>query len=247
MAYLDTLGELILIFSLLAFVINLNKTNSFESPYRLYLTLGLLFIVITASFGAVRFAGVDQIIPIHDYLSLLSTKVAMVIYVFSLPMVILSCKSNDAIFNSDMSSSTTEKEELTGNQNAPVSTKLEYLNGHFSEQGIVKIAKFVMVLLLTFNILTVSFSIETNKLITDASIILGFVLFALVAKEKGLVFLSIVTLLLVPASTRLHISDDLSMAIFHLLLAIHFLLINRVFTLEQSQPSFNEVSEQNRL
>lgn len=247
MAYLDTLGELVLILSLLAFVINLNKTNSFESPYRLYLTLGLLFIVITASFGAVRFAGIDQIIPIHDYLSLLSTKVAMVIYVFSLPMVILSCKSNGTSFKFNRSSPTTEKEDLDVNKNAAVSTKLEFLNGHFWEQGIVKIAKFVMVFLLTFNILTVSFSIETNKLITDASIILGFILFSLVAKEKGLVYLSIITLLLVPASTTLHLSDDLSMAIFHLLLAIHFLIINRVFTLEQSQPSFNEVGGQNRL
>ncbi|MDA8622142.1 hypothetical protein N9L48_05790 [Psychrosphaera sp.] len=237
MAYLDTLGELILIFSLLAFVINVNKSSSFESPFRPLLTMALLFIVITASFGAARFAGINQIVPAHDFLSLISAKFAMVIYVFSLPMVMLSYarsrSSYSAIGDAESSSN--------------LSTRKELANGQLSKQGVVKIAKGAMIFLLTFNFLTISFSIETNKLITDVSIVVGFVLFSLVAKEKGLVYLSIVTLLLVPASTALHISDDLSMAIFHLLLAAHFLLINRVFTLEQAQPSFNEVGEQNRL
>ena len=207
MSYLDTLGELVLIVSLLMFIISINKTSKFDSPFRNYLTVALLFIVVTASFGAARFAGVEQVISIHDLLSLISAKLAMVIYVFSLPIVMLSQVLNRNYKDLD---------ELS-------------INFSISPFKVIKLAKSAMVAILAFNVLAIIFDIQAANLLSDVAVILGFLLFSLITKEKALVYGAMVALVLVPASTQLHISSDLSMAVFHLLLALHFWLINKVF------------------
>lgn len=207
MSYLDTFGELVLIVSLLMFIISINKTSQFDSPFRNYLTVALLFIVVTASFGAARFAGVEQVISIHDLLSLISAKLAMVIYVFSLPIVMLSQVLNRNYKDLD---------ELS-------------INFSISPFKVIKLAKSAMVAILAFNVLAIIFDIQAANLLSDVAVILGFLLFSLITKEKALVYGAMVALVLVPASTQLHISSDLSMAMFHLLLALHFWLINKVF------------------
>ena len=207
MSYLDTLGELVLIVSLLMFIISINKTSKFDSPFRNYLTVALLFIVVTASFGAARFAGVEQVISIHDLLSLISAKLAMVIYVFSLPIVMLSQVLNRNYKDLD---------ELS-------------INFSISPFKVIKLAKSAMVAILAFNVLAIIFDIQAANLLSDVAVILGFLLFSLITKEKALVYGAMVALVLVPASTQLHISSDLSMAVFHLSLALHFWLINKVF------------------
>ena len=220
MSYLDTLGELVLIVSLLMFIISINKTSKFDSPFRNYLTVALLFIVVTASFGAARFAGVEQVISIHDLLSLISAKLAMVIYVFSLPIVMLSQVLNRNYKDLD---------ELS-------------INFSISPFKVIKLAKSAMVAILAFNVLAIIFDIQAANLLSDVAVILGFLLFSLITKEKALVYGAMVALVLVPASTQLHISSDLSMAVFHLLLALHFWLINKVFVNFTKGQVFAQVS-----
>ncbi|GAB3004837.1 hypothetical protein [Psychrosphaera aestuarii] len=220
MSYLDTLGELVLIASLLMFIISINKTSKFDSPFRNYLTIALLFIVVTASFGAARFAGVEQLISIHDLLSLISAKLAMVVYVFSLPVVMLS-----QVLNRNYK----DLEELS-------------INFSISPFKVIKLAKSAMVAILAFNVLAIIFDIQAANLLSDVAVILGFLLFSLITKEKALVYGAIVALVLVPASTQLHISSDLSMAVFHLLLALHFWLINKVFVNFTKGQVFAQVS-----
>lgn len=82
MTYYASFGELLLITSLL-----LASHKSFHSNHeftsKAVIAGSMLFVAITACFGAVRFAGIDSVITIHDNMSWLATNLAMPLYALS--------------------------------------------------------------------------------------------------------------------------------------------------------------------
>ncbi len=204
MEYLDSIGELILIFVLLLFLVGINKTNQFPTRFRNYLTAALLFIIVTASFGAVRFAGFTQVSALHDLLSYLSTHFAMIIYVFSLPFVLLSAQK-----------------ESVGRRER---------RGSLDNNKVLRFARYTLLLTLLINAAIFYFNLQFLTLFTDIMLVIGFVLFMLVTRAKRLLSGAVLFLILVPATQLIGVNEDLTMAIFHILLATHFALIHRIFS-----------------
>lgn len=91
MTIFASLGELVLIFSLITFRWLLKQHSrkfwGTDRFIRQLADLSLAFIIITAAFGAVRFAGVKEVVGVHDMLSYWSKHIAMVVYACSLPVL----------------------------------------------------------------------------------------------------------------------------------------------------------------
>lgn len=80
MTYYATFGEILLIIGLLDFSSSVLKLESKYPQIKYLVFLSILFIAITASFGAFRFAGFEQVIGIHDTSSWVSKHFAMLFY-----------------------------------------------------------------------------------------------------------------------------------------------------------------------
>lgn len=199
MQYIDSAAEVLLCLVLISFAFSVIKSTRLASPHRFWLALALLFIAVTAAFGAVRFAGELSVVPIHNLLSQLSTQVAMVVYVCLLPVILISYTDSEA--------SACDR------------------RGQLDE---LKIARAGIALLLIGLLIAVArglMSISLPSLFTDIVIFLGMVLFWLQVRMKMLAVVATLCLLLVPLTTLLPVDDDIHMALFHLFLAVHFGLV----------------------
>ena len=168
--YLAFTGELTLIAALVFLIWQLNTALT-SRAVRAVLQLTLLFIALTASLGALRYLGVDKVIPLHDSLSYLSRFIAMPLYA----CILVFCWGRLPHF---------------------VASVL-LLAGGSPLVGVAPIA-------------------------TDVVIVAALLRLIQCAADKGLLLVSLSSLLLVPVSTAAISAADPALGLFHLLLGIHF-------------------------
>lgn len=96
--YLASIGELILIFALIYLIVLLHKQHSDNKLYTILAQLACFFVVVTASIGAFRFAGFEQVIYIHDVTSYWSKHAAMMVYATCVALMLKSNISNSVYF-----------------------------------------------------------------------------------------------------------------------------------------------------
>lgn len=97
-----------------------------------------------------------------------------------------------------------------------------------SEGKARNLALRLFLLIFSVNVLVYIGGFSLPALVTDAFIFTAFVLLALLTKQYVQVSLATGMLLLVPATALITYSTDLSMAVFHLFLAVHFYLVGRI-------------------
>lgn len=73
-------GELVLVAALLFLVVQVFGSGGSAKYPRLVMTLALLFIAVTASLGALRYLGEQDLVPLHDLMSYGSRFIAMPLY-----------------------------------------------------------------------------------------------------------------------------------------------------------------------
>lgn len=168
--YLAFAGELTLIAALVFLIWQLNSANAARAV-RVVLQLTLLFIALTASLGALRYLGVDKVIPLHDALSYVSRFIAMPLYASAL----VFCWG-----------------------------RLPHLAA-----GVLLLAGLSPLL-------------GAPAIATDAVIVAALLRLIQCATDKGLLLVSLSSLLLVPVSTAAIAAADPAMGLFHLLLGVHF-------------------------
>ena len=229
MEYLDSLSEVLLVMVLISLIRTITQQDWLAKPYKTWIVSALTFIAITASVGAVRFAelgaeshiGVSNtIIALHDFLSLLSTKFAMLVYACLLPVALVSsmCKTLQA-----------QERELNG-------ARFSYTDrrGQLDENKIANFALKVLLFGFVYSLLTFAFRDGLPTIISDAIVFIGLMLFFLQARTKWLVGSSIISILAVPLSHLLPFSADVTVAVFHFLLASHFELVRRAIKKHKS-------------
>lgn len=97
MTYYGTTGEIILVLALLFMATVWYKQITPKPIIKGLVIASLATIAITASFGAIRFAGYDQVIAVHDQLSWLSKHIAMLIYAGATAFLVVVGKARVAI------------------------------------------------------------------------------------------------------------------------------------------------------
>lgn len=199
MQYVDSAAEVLLCFVLISFAISVFKSKRLASPHRSWLALSMLFIAVTAGFGAVRFAGELSVVAIHNQLSQISTQVAMVVYSCLLPVVLNNQVNSEA--------------------------SLYDRRGQRDETKIARAGIGLLLLGLVFSVVRELLSVPLPQLFTDIVIFFGLVLFWLQVRMKAVVGVAILSLLAVPLTALLPVNDDIHMGLFHLFLAVHFGLV----------------------
>lgn len=96
MTYYGSLGELVLIGSLLFTSYQCFKSNR-SGLLSGSISFAMLFVAMTASIGVFRFAGVEAVIPIHDTTSWLSTHFAMPVYAVLTALLFIDKKASNAL------------------------------------------------------------------------------------------------------------------------------------------------------
>lgn len=211
MEYLDSIAEVILVITLVLFIHSLLSNQYLRSPIRHFITLALITITVTAFVGAVRFAGVDDVIELHDGLSFVSTKLAMVVYATCLPIVIMHTSAQ--------------------------SVRLTERRGQLDSLRIVRCAIGLLVVGIVLFGLQATQLVVAPSLITDGLIFIGLILFNLQTRNKHLAFVALIILLLVPVTSLLPINENIHVALFHLLLAAHFKAIQVALTRHKNKTN----------
>ncbi len=97
MTYYGTTGEIILVLALIFIATVWYKQVTSHSVIKGLVIASLATIAITASFGAIRFAGYEHVITIHDQLSWISKHIAMLIYASATAFLVIAGKARIAI------------------------------------------------------------------------------------------------------------------------------------------------------
>lgn len=229
MEYLDSLSEVVLVLVLVSLSRTITQQDWLAKPYKTWIVFALNFIAFTACVGAIRFAEVyfgaataigSNIIVLHDFLSMISTKFAMLFYACLLSVTLVSsmCKTSQP-----------QERQLIG-------ARFSYTDrrGQLDENKIANFALKVLLVGFVYNLLSLAFSNWLPTIISDAFVFIGLMLFFLQARTKWLVGSSIVFILAVPLSHLLPFSADVTVAVFHLLLASHFELVRRAIKKHKS-------------
>lgn len=103
------------------------------------------------------------------------------------------------------------------------STLLLVASGRYHRLGLS-----LFLLIFAVNLFAFISGSELPAIVTDVFIFGAFVLFALFSKQYYQVTGALMVLLLVPATKLITYSEDLKMAVFHLFLAAHFYLVQRL-------------------
>ena len=233
MEYLDSLSEIVLVVTLISLSTTINNQKWLAKPYKTWMILGLGFISLTALLGAVRFAELDfalsdDVVWLHNLMSNLSSKYAMLVYATLLPVVLVSHfqKTSSSSFTQSLTKplDANATHRVLSNDQQPTFTERR---GDLDEIKIAAFSLKVLIVGIAVNAVLMILGVEYPSIVSDAFVFIGFVLFFMQARTKWLVGSSIAVILCVPLSAVLPLNSDISVALFHLLLAVHFELVRQ--------------------
>lgn len=187
MTYYASMGELLLVLAL-CFSAYTVITSAHLKVLKLTISGSMLFVAITASIGAFRFAGFTEVNAIHDTTSWLSTNLAMTIYACSTALLFID-------------------------------------NSQKNKLSVSLIVLFIVNTLLCILLTTA---------LTNVVIFIALAITAYYNPHRNSVIGALVALLLVPVSGFIPASYDLQMGIFHLFLALHFVLMAAIYKTNKS-------------
>lgn len=182
MTYYASMGEILLVLALCFSAYTVINSEHIKN-LKMAISSAMLFVAITATIGAFRFAGFTEVNHIHDTTSWLSTNLAMTIYACSTALLFIdNSKTN-------------------------------------------KLSLAVIILLIANTLMC----ILVTTALTNVVIFIALALTACFSLHRNSVIGALVALLLVPVSGFIPASYDLQMGIFHLFLALHFVLMTTIY------------------